>query len=752
MMNKVFSKRVLRDLRDNFPRWLALFLMIVMGMYIVTSVVGAAETIITESRRTASKNRVEDGEFTTFFPLTKEQEEVLAETGVKLERKFSVDISMGDGSTLRLMKQRETVNLIEIDKGRLTKEMGEIVLEKRYCEEHGYSVGDGIHIAEREFVVVGIGTTPDYDLPIRSLSDMAAESALFGTAFVTAKQYQEIAVSDGRRSEDYTYAYRLEAGKGEEDVKRELKALLPEEKKAEMLTALVTADRNPRILAAAGDMVMNKEMGLIAGAVVMALFAYVISVFVVHQINREAAVIGTLYALGAKKKEILAHYIMLPALVTFVGGIIGAAFGFSKFGAARQMRESYGYFSLPAFDTVCPAYLVIYAAVVPPVLSIIVNLLMLNRRLSQTALSLMRNEQKASKLLCVKLKDGHFVRNFRIRQTLRELRASVTVIVGLFVSLLVFMLGLNCYVLCENVKIDSLNSTTFAYRYQLKYPLEEIPEGAQVCYTESLSRTERGYTLDVSVIGIGADNRYFDIKPADSENSVVIGKSVAEKYKLAKGERLILTDSADEKDYTFTVEGICDYAVGLAVFMDIDAMRSLFGRESGYYNTLLADEPLAIDEGRIYAITKRSDVERSAHVFTKMMWPMITMILAASLVIFFMVMYLMTGVMVSRASFGISLVKIFGFRTKEIRSLYLDGGAVTVALGALISILPAKLLIDAVYPYAVANVSCGLNLHFSWYFYPLIFAGIVLVYLIVIALWTRKINRISPAEVLKNRE
>lgn len=752
MMNKVFRKRIIRDLRENLPRWLALFLMIVMGMYIVTSVVAAAETVITQSRRNASKNQVEDGEFTTFLPLTQEQEEMLGEADVKLERKFSVDLSLKDGSTLRLMKNRETVNLIELDKGQLAKEEGEIVLEKRYCEEHGYAVGDIIRLSGHEFEVVGIGTTPDYDLPIGSLSDMAAESALFGTAFVTAEQYQEIAEVDGLRSEDYTYAYRLEAGKDEEDVKRELKALLPAQKKAQMLTAFVTADRNPRILAAAGDMVMNKEMGLIAGAVVMALFAYVISVFVVHQINREAAVIGTLYALGAKKKEILAHYIMLPALVTLVGGIIGALLGFSQFGAVRQMREAYGYFSLPAFDTVCPAYLVIYAAVVPPVLSIVVNFFMLNRRLSQTALSLMRNEQKISKLRYVRLKGNHFVRNFRIRQTLRELRASVAVVVGLFVSLLVFMLGLNCYVLCENVKTDSLNSTTFAYRYLLKYPQEEIPEGAQACYTESLSRTERGYTLDVSVIGIGSDNRYFDVKPADAANSVVIGKAVAEKYKLVKGDRLILMDSADEKEYTFTVEGVCDYAVGLAVFMDIDAMRSLFGRESGYFNTLLADEPLAIDEERIYAVTKRADIERFANVFTEMMWPMITMILAASLVIFFMVMYLMTGVMVSRASFGISLVKIFGFRTKEIRSLYLDGGVLVVAVGALVNILPAKFLIDAVYPYAVANVSCGLNLHFSWYFYPLIFAAIVLVYLIVIALQTRKINRISPAEVLKNRE
>ncbi len=751
-MNRVFRKRILRDLKENFSRWLALFLMIVMGMYIVTSVVGAAETVITQSNRAALKNQVEDGEFTTLIPLTEEQEEILENAGIMLERKFSIDILLEDGSKLRLMKNRKKVNLIEVDEGQPVKETGEVVLEKRYSEEHGWGVGDDIKIAGREFVIVGIGTTPDYDLPVGSLSDMAAESALFGTAFVTKEQYEEFAGDETLRSEDYTYAYRLKEGKSEEDVKRELKSFLPEGKETKMLTAFVTADRNPRILAAAGDMVMNKEMGLIAGVVVMALFAYVISVFVINQISREAAVIGTLYALGAKKKEILAHYITLPALVTFVGGVIGAALGFSGIGAARQMSEAYGYFSLPAFDTVCPVYLLIYAAVVPPVLSIVVNFFMLNKKLSQTALSLMRNEQKASKLRQVKLKGDNFVRNFRIRQTLREMRASVTVIVGLFVSLLVFMLGLNCYVLCENAAKDSVESVKFAYSYLLKYPEGKIPEGAQACYSESLSKTALGFTLDVTVIGIDADNRYFEARPSDRENSIVIGKSVATKYGLTAGDSLTLTDSASEKDYDFTVEGICDYAVGLTVFMDIDGMRALFGRESGYYNMLLADGPLAVDAGRIYALTSRTDIERSAAIFTKLMMPMITMILLASFLIFFMVMYLMTGVMVNRASFGISLVKIFGFRTEEIRSLYLDGGAVTVAAGALVGIFPAKRAIDMVYPQAVANVACGLNLYFSWYYYPLIFAGIMLVYLVVIALQTRKIGRISPVEVLKNRE
>ena len=42
-MNRVLNKRIFRDLKSNFLRYLALLLMIVMGMYIIVSVVGAAD-------------------------------------------------------------------------------------------------------------------------------------------------------------------------------------------------------------------------------------------------------------------------------------------------------------------------------------------------------------------------------------------------------------------------------------------------------------------------------------------------------------------------------------------------------------------------------------------------------------------------------------------------------------------------------------------------------------------------------------
>lgn len=745
-MNRVLRKRLLRDLQSNFMRYLALILMIVMGMYIVISVVGAAETVISGSTRRAEENCVEDGQFSVFLPLTKNQEKEITDNGILLEKMFSMDLEAEDGSILRLMKNRESMNLIDLDNGRLAKTSGEIVLEKRYCQEHNLTVGDNIKVAGMDFEIVGIGSTPDYDMPIQNFSDMAVESSSFGIGFVTREWYEDIKNSDTTKAEEYCYAYRLDnSGMTDEDVKQIIKDI-------DNLTSFVKKGDNPRILGAAGDMQMNKEAGLFAGVIVMVLFTYVISVFVIHQIQQESSVIGALYALGAKKGDLLCHYVSLPTIITFIGGLIGAAFGFSKLGIPVQMEETYNYFSVPELSAMYPAYLLVYSIVMPPLVSVIVNVLVINKRLSKTALSLIKNEQKAGNYRNWNLGKMGFVRRFQFRQMLREQRTGFTVIFGMIISLLVLMLGLNCYTLCENVQKDSTASTKFEYMYTLKYPPREVPQDGEACYIETLSKTSMGYTLDISVIGIDDDNKYYDVDAVKGKSNIIIGTAMQQKYGLHVGDKLILTDNAGELDYVFTIKGITDYANGLAVFMDIESMRELFGQDEDYYNMVLSKRALDIKDGSLYSVTTKEDVKQSASVFTSLMMPMVVMMTVAAVIIFCMVLYLMMGVMVDRASFGISLIQVFGFRTGEIKKLYLNGNTWIVAAGAVIGIPLAKVIMNALYPWLVANVACGMNLRFPWYLYVGIFAGVMVVYFIINALLVRKLARITPAEVLKNRE
>lgn len=131
---------------------------------------------------------------------------------------------------------------------------------------------------------------------------------------------------------------------------------------------------------------------------------------------------------------------------------------------------------------------------------------------------------------------------------------------------------------------------------------------------------------------------------------------------------------------------------------------------------------------------------------------MIRMVTAASALLFLVVMYLMLKVMIDRCAVSISMMKIFGYRKKEIRKLYLNGNLIIVAASAAAGIPLSKKLCDAAYPYLVSNVAVGLNLTFDWWMYAGLFAAILILYLISTPLLMRRVNGILPAEALKNRE
>ncbi|HAJ97478.1 MAG TPA: ABC transporter permease, partial [Ruminococcus sp.] len=208
-MQKVLRKRLLRDLRTNFRRYLALTFLIVLCMYIIISMIAAAETVLTGTERKKALNMVQDGSFSVFLPLTDSEIAELEEDGNTIEPEFSTDIPMNDGSTLRMMKNRQKIDIIQLEDGRQAENFGELVIERRYSEEHDLHVNDVISIAGMNFTICGIGTVPDYDFCVAKASDTSAEGSNFGLMFVTPEQYEKIRSDTVQKAEDYTYAYRL---------------------------------------------------------------------------------------------------------------------------------------------------------------------------------------------------------------------------------------------------------------------------------------------------------------------------------------------------------------------------------------------------------------------------------------------------------------------------------------------------------------------------------------------------------------
>lgn len=807
-MQKVLRKRVLRDLKENLFRYIALAFLIIMGMYVIVSLIGAGYTIIDNGETHDEANKIEDGQFSVFVPLSDEEISRLEDAGAEVEGMFYEDYDVMDGKTIRVFANRENIDLVECDEGNLAEADDEIVVEKRFSQVNDISVGDIIQIAGNEFKVTGIGTSPDYNALFKEMSDTVVDSKVFGTVFVTEGAYDKLhATGESVKTETYLYAFRLKGKTTCDDVKdaledikvdtdriddeyfqeywdrtgaaindfkegiKELKSGANEladgvaELKKETdsflkdydtdlanITSFVTSDDNPRTGGAADDQQINVQAGYFFGVLLMFLFTYVISVFVVHGIEKESSVIGALYALGVKRRDLMMHYLTLPVIVTTVAGIIGFLIGISNVGIPVQMADAYAYYSIPAMDVKIPLILIVYGIVMPPLVAIVVNYFVIRKKLSQTALSLIKNEVKQPKGSNVNLGDMGFVGRFRVRQMLREMRTGLTVVIGMFIALICLMLSLNTATFCSKVKKQNVEDTHYEYMYTYKYPTENPPEGGEAAYAKTLKKEVYGYNWDVTVLGLSKNTKYFDVDLKDGKNRVTISSSFAEKYGYGVGDEIVLHDEENDIDYGFTVDSVTQYTPAFYVFMTIDDARELFGAGSDEYNVVFSDKDLEVDPARLYATTTKADIESAAGIFADQMRSMVIMIVIISTLIFVVVMYLMMKVMIDRSAFSISLIKVFGFKTKEIRKLYLDGNFFIIAIGAAICLPLAKLIMSAVYPSLVSNVNCGVKLTFAPWLWAVLYGGILVLYFIINRVLVGRLNKIVPAEVMKNRE
>ena len=843
-MQKVLRKRILRDFKTNIARYLALGFLIILSMYLVISMLGAAETIIRGSLKADADAHAEDGEFSLFVPMKESEEEDLRARGITLEKMFFLDYTVEESKTLRLFENREEINQITLKEGSLAAAEDEVVLERRYAEINGIQIGDKIEIGGHVFRVVGIGTVPDYDCTLKTLGDTGCDSQNFGLAFVTADAYQAMR-KEGKsaKSEEYYYAYLLNDRMTDDELKDELKELefsaddvqdayfqeywdrtlgredelrdgiqelvdgaeelkdgLKELKElksfadgvdeytdgvaeasdgaeelqdgvkdlkdetddiideifdadAGNLMTFVKAGDNARIQAASGDQELYRSVGTIAGCIILVLISYVLSVFVVHSIDRESSVIGALYALGVKKRDLMNHYVMLPTVIAAVSGVIGTLIGYSKVGVRVQMQDCYNYYSLPDLNVIIMPYLLIYGVIAPPLICWFVTSLVINKRLSKPVLTLIKNDQKVSKGNDFKLKHMKFMRLFKLRQIIRERRTAFTVVFGMFVSLLIAIMAMEIFVYCDTVRIQYPQDTKYEYMYTYKYPSEEVPEGGYKAYAKTMKKAIYGYTFDVTVLGITEDNPFFDVDLKDTSSQVVISSAIAFKYGLKVGDVITLKDEEADKLYAFEIYDITQYSPSFMVFMPYDKALELFGEPDDYYNVVFSDRDLGIESGRLYSTITKADVEKAAGIFVNQMQGMIITLGTVSVIIFAIVLYLMMKVMIDRSAFSISLIKMFGYRDKELKKMYLDGNFYVITIGALLSVPLGKIIMDAIYgPAFTPNVACGVDKSFSVWIYLGIFALVFILYFIINHLLVRRIRKMIPAEVLKNRE
>lgn len=770
-MQLIFLRRALRAFARHAARYGALLALVAACAFMVTGIVGSSLSVVSAVEESAAAHGVEDGQIAVTSWLPDDVERALTRHGVELERQPSMDFEAegdgsGSGDVLRVYPVRESIDTLAIEEGRAPASDGEVVLDRRWAEENGVGVGDEVRLGGRTLTVCGVGTTPDYDCCLRDVADPYADSGSFGTAFVAAGTYEGLRGSgEALASEALRYAYRFvspEGGVAEgdaiEDAADLRDALADGASSAPLVTGVLEASDNPRIGASIDDVRQNVAVGLFAGVLVFALVAYTISVFVVHGIDSERRQIGALRAMGVGRWGLCASYAALPVLVALLGGAAGTVLGASPIGLLVGAASARGYYSIPPVSmTVFPA-VVAYGAAMPPVVAAAVALAAVSGRLRGGALALLRGEDGRGGTSWGRARGGRlegrlgFEASFALRELRSGARGVIAIIAGVFVSLLVLTLALDCAALVSGAAGEVSEGVAYSDRYQLAGPLPGgVPDGAEEAVGEQFSVRRGDLSFTVDLLGVREGSEFFPETSAARPDEVSVSDVAAQKLGLSVGDELVLDAGVTGHAYRLTVVEVVPYASGVTCFMDIDALRELMGLGDGYYNVLFSEGDLDLPTSAVMAHVTKADLERAAGVLAAVMGPLVVVLAALSAVILSIVLYLMTKAMLDRATPSISLLRVFGYTPREIRGLYLDGPLAAVALGTPVAVAAAKALVDAAYPSLISNVAMRCDVTWPVWTYPLIWCAVIGLFLIVRGLHLRFVDKVSPAVVVRER-
>ena len=201
----ILSKRIPRDLKQNFFRNFAMFVIIAMVTALITAMCLSADDIEYTIHKEWARCNLEDGSFETYTPLSARNFRELEKLDVMIERMFYSDVPAEGQRVLRIFALRGRINLPNVDEGFLPEKANEIFIDKIFAKNQGLKLGDEIVLNGTPFYITAIGTLPDYSYILQNDGDVSANDD-FGIAAVTYSDFTRM--TEGVKTV-YHYAYIL---------------------------------------------------------------------------------------------------------------------------------------------------------------------------------------------------------------------------------------------------------------------------------------------------------------------------------------------------------------------------------------------------------------------------------------------------------------------------------------------------------------------------------------------------------------
>ena len=686
---------------------------------------------------------LEDANFTTYLPISKEEQVKLEEEfGVNLEPQYYNNIET-NGTTVRVFKKTHEINLYSITEGKDITANDEVIISEGYAVFNKVSIGDAIQIGEKEYTVTGFFQRPDYLYMLQNEGDAYKNVTTFFLAYVTDEEFEEIG------SENCLYQVRYEGNDSSEFRKAVNERYF--------MSSYLSAQENMRI-----DMVkMQAELMVFLSYILLAIMPLVVVVLVSIVLNRkvksEQKLIGTLTALGYKKSYLMLHY----AGFAMIPGILGGGLGVLL---SLLFAQSFGEICLLDYEPMrikchLNPLVAVLGIAVPTLMYVLVALISVNKLLKKDTVRLLNgNAEQGEKNYRNLLRKRKL--SFRIKYAVRSLIGNpgrtFVVFLGIFLGSFIALLGFGLLDTMENTKknmVDEMGS--YEYQYVLKERLdtgEYDGESIIMFVMEDLSGEQ------FQLIGTEDTNPYLELKDVEGasvelKEGYYITSVMAMLQDLEVGEKLTICNPLTLEETEITVSGIIDNDMQNALFTNRARVADILGVDESISNVIMSDVALEIPEDKVMETIKKSDAKEQFQNMSNQMNTMVYFLIGMGAIICVAAIYVAVNMLVTENRSNISMLKVLGYDDKNINRIVLRVNHIMVPIGFLLSI-PA---VFAVSNWFMAFLASFIGMLPKTYIAPtsLLYTAVLICisYFGSLFLLRRKVSKVDMVESLKgNRE
>ena len=762
-MNKL-TKKLLRDIKHNKMQFITIFLMVFVGVFVYAGIHSYMDGMKKSADDYYETNNLQDiwvsgKNFSDddlakikSLPNIKDAERELTITTLYKEKNFDLQTNFIESNNIS--------KFYVMDGEGFDKEKSGLWIDYYLAKNQDIKVGDEITLKynnmELKEKVLGLIEVPDHVYLSKDETEVFPNHNTFGYVYLSINEFPQ----------DYYVFTSVLVDVDDVNKIEEVKTDI--ENNVESALAVTDRESSPSYKTYQGEI----EEGNTYSGVFTALFLIIAILSVVTTMNRfvkkQRTQIGTLKALGFKKRKIITHYVSYGFYISIIASLLGIYAGAYSIGIFF-IGEEMTYYEVPKYAiSIKPDTLVLALLVV--ILITAITYLSCRKILKEPASEALRVQMPKVKKARFNLTSKGVLKNtsvstkWNIRDIARNKSRSITAIVG--------VMGCTMLLVCAFGMLDSMNGyldwefnkiNNFNYKITLKenYTQEELNDLTSK-YGNSTSQTlgieiKNGDKKETNILTVNNALDYLKYTDHNREYMDLSSDGVYITEKLGKNINLKIGDEIE-----WHILGDSNWHKTKIVGMNRDPQSQSLNMTKEFYESLgLEYRPDSIytnenlenvkELNGAKAVQNLDELKKGVQNMLGTMKALIVIMVVVASVLGMVIIYNLGILSLSEKQYQFATLKVLGFKEKQVEKIFKKQNNWLTIIGVILGLPMGYYMTDFIFKMALADdYDFGAQIKIVSYLFAVV--GALAVEFVVNWRLAKKIGKIDMVSSLKGNE